>query len=50
MFSKLKERFINLSPTSKGFVIIIVLLIIGILIRWKEIISDVVRGFNYFSK
>jgi len=50
MFSKLKKWFLNLSPTSKGFVIIIVILIIGILIRWNEITDDVIRGFNYFSK
>ncbi len=49
MFKGVIKWLKNLSPTSKGFIIIIILLIIGIIIRWNHIIKDVVRGFNYFS-
>ncbi len=50
MIAKIKEHFSNLSPVSKGFIIIIVLLIIGIIIRWEYITDGIIRGFNYFSK
>jgi len=42
--------FKELSPQLKGYVIIIILLTIGIILRWNVIISNIIKGFDYFSK
>ncbi len=49
LFSNLVTKFNNQSPTVKGFLIIILILIIGIICRWDTIISEVERGFGFFS-
>lgn len=33
----------------QGAIILIVILIIGIIIRWKFIIESIIRSFKYFS-
>lgn len=47
---KIKHWFSGLSETQKGYVILIILLIIGIVLRWNYIIDNIIKGFNYFSK
>ena len=47
---KLTKWFKDLPPQLKGYVIIIILLTIGIILRWNIIISNIIKGFNYFSK
>ncbi len=49
-FINLAEKFKSLSPTMQGFIIIGILLIIGIIIRWKFILEEVARGFNFLNK
>ena len=49
-FTNLAEKFKAQSPTTQGFIIVAVLLIIGIIIRWRFILEEVMRGFRFFSK
>ncbi len=48
-YNKLVKDFEELSPTAKGFIIVGIILIIGIIFRWDYICSEVARGFNFFS-
>lgn len=50
MLSKLKNRFNQLSPFTQGSIILILLLIIGIILRWDIIMEGVNKGFKFFSK
>lgn len=43
------NKFKNLSYTTKGFIILIILVIIGIIIRWPTIKEEVKRGFGFFG-
>ena len=49
MLDKLKRKFKELSPTEKGFLIIIVICLIGIIVRWNTIIDSVKASFEYFK-
>ncbi len=46
----LKDKFNEQTPTMKGFILIIILLIIGIILRWDSIIEEAADGFRFFSK
>lgn len=48
-FIKFVTEFKEQTPTVKAFIVLMVILIIGIILRWDTIISEVERGFNYFS-
>jgi hypothetical protein len=43
-------KFRNLDPKIQGAIILILMLLIGIIIRWSFIIESVIRSFNFFSK
>ena len=43
------KKFKNLSSTMKGFIVLIILLIIGIIIRWPSIKEEIKRGFGFFN-
>ncbi len=47
---KLIADFKEMSPTMQGFIILGILLVIGIILRWDYISSEVMRGFNFFNK
>lgn len=42
-------RWKNLSPTLKGFIVIILICIIGIITRWRFIIAGIAKGFGFYS-
>ncbi|MDR0660068.1 MAG: hypothetical protein LBG19_04540 [Prevotellaceae bacterium] len=44
------KKFKELSPTMKGFIVLGIILIIGIILRWSTIKEEVKRGFGFFSK
>lgn len=46
---KFVVAFKSLTPTSQGLILLGILLIIGIIIRWDYIISEVIRGFGFYS-
>lgn len=48
-FCNFVTKFKEQSPTTKGFIIMIVLLLIGILLRWDTVISEIQRGFSFFD-
>ena len=50
MLKKAYKDFKDLNPNIQGFILLIVILIIGIIIRWDYIIDNIIRGFKYFSK
>jgi len=50
MFSKLKNKFEQLSPFIKGSILIIILLIVGIILRWNVVLEGINKGFKFFSK
>ncbi|MCI1720879.1 MAG: hypothetical protein LKM37_07750 [Bacteroidales bacterium] len=39
----------KLDPSYKGLVIIGIICIIGIIIRWKHVLSGIARGFGHYS-
>lgn len=41
--------FSQQSDTTKAFILIIIILIIGIIIRWDYVIDNITKGFEYFS-
>ena len=49
LFTKLVAEYNQLTPTGKGMIILIVLLIIGIIIRWDATIDGIAKGFNFFG-
>ncbi|MPM05503.1 hypothetical protein SDC9_51793 [bioreactor metagenome] len=44
-----KEKIKGMTPTTKGFILIIIILVLGILFRWNFIINEIVKGFKFFS-
>lgn len=50
MFSKLKKKYHETDTKVKGFIILIILLLSGILLRWEYVYSEIIRGFEFFSK
>lgn len=50
IFTNFASRFKALSPTAQGFIIVGILLIIGIILRWRFIVDEIMRGFNFFNK
>jgi len=49
-FSVIWLKFRNLDPKIQGAIFLILVLLIGIVIRWSFIIESVIRSFNFFSK
>lgn len=47
---QLIKKFNSLSDTTKGFIIVIIALLIGIIVRWRYIIDSAISGFQFFSK
>jgi ABC-type nitrate/sulfonate/bicarbonate transport system permease component len=43
-------KFSERSNTEKVFIIIIIIVVIGIILRWGFIKSEVERSFNFFNK
>lgn len=46
LVAKLKEQ----NSTMQCFIILIIILIIGVILRWNFIIDEVGKGFNFFNK
>ena len=46
---KLMDKFMELSPTAQGMIIIGILLIIGIILRWDEVSQGIISGFKRYS-
>lgn len=50
LVNKIKSWFLALPDMQKGYVMLILILLIGIIIRWNYIIDNIIKGFSYFSK
>ncbi|MCI1780230.1 MAG: hypothetical protein LKI53_09805 [Bacteroidales bacterium] len=48
-FTKFTNNVKDLNPTSRNLIILGIILAICVVIRWKYIIDEAVRGFKYFS-
>lgn len=46
---KIADGFNKLSPTAQGMIILGIFLLIGIIFRWEHIITEIKRGFDFFS-
>ena len=46
---ELKAKFDELIPTAQGLIILGVVLVIGIILRWEYIITEIGRGFGFFG-
>ena len=46
---KLVAWFKESTPTTQGLIILGVLLVVGIILRWIYIVSEIMRGFGFFS-
>lgn len=49
MFGKVVKWYNEQSPTVKGFLWLGILLIIGIILRWETIITNISKGFEFFN-
>lgn len=49
IFTKFVAGYKELTPTTKGFIILGVILILGIILRWDTVMEEVKRGFNFFN-
>ncbi len=49
MIEKIKEWWGKQTPTAQIFMVLVVILIIGIIIRWDFIIESVGNGFDFFK-
>jgi len=50
LLDKINGIWINLPGNIKGLIILISLLVLGIILRWKYIINSISDGFNFYSK
>lgn len=48
-FEKIKAKFNELTPTAQGLIIVGIVLVIGIILRWEYIITEIGRGFGFFG-
>lgn len=48
--AKIKLLWNDASPTTRAFIIIIFMLTVGIVLRWRSVFSDISNGFSFFSK
>lgn len=46
---KIIDKFKELTPTTQGMIIVGILLIIGIILRWNEVMEGIISGFRRFS-
>ena len=44
------KKFSKRSNTEKAFIIIIIIVLTGIILRWGFIKSEIERGLNFFNK
>ncbi len=49
-FTNLVSEFKKLNSTMKCFILLVIILIIGIILRWDFIIEEANSGFEYFNK
>ena len=49
LFTKLVAEYNQLTPTGKAMAVLIILLVIGIIIRWDATIEGIAKGFNFFG-
>lgn len=49
MFKKIKEWYRAQSDTTKAFIWIGLVCLIGIIIRWKAVVAGIARGFQFYS-
>ena len=49
LFTKLVTEYNQLTPTGKAMVVLIIILVIGIIIRWDATIEGITKGFNFFG-
>jgi len=47
---KIKGKWRNLPGNIKGLIILISILVLGIILRWKYIINSISEGFDFYSK
>lgn len=50
LVNKFKTWFLDLPEMQKGYLLLILILLIGIILRWNYIIDNIIKGFSYFSK
>ncbi len=50
MIDKITKWYHKQSPTTKGFIWIGIILIIGIILRWDYVIDNVLRSFKFLNK
>ena len=49
MFKKIKDWYQRQSDTTKAFIWIGLICIIGIIIRWKAVLAGIAKGFQFYS-
>lgn len=49
MFKKITDWYKAQSSTTKGMILLGIVLIIGILIRWDYIVEHIKQGFEFYS-
>ncbi len=49
MFKKIKEWYSRQNETTKAFVWIGLICILGIIIRWNAVVEGISKGFSFYS-
>lgn len=49
MFKKIAAWYKSQNPTTKGMILVGILLVIGIIIRWDYVLEHIIRGFNFYN-
>lgn len=49
MFKKIKEWYFRQNETTKAFVWIGLICILGIIIRWNAVVEGISKGFSFYS-
>lgn len=49
LWNKVKEWYSNQSDTTKAFIWVGLICIIGIIVRWDAIVAGVTKGFKFYS-
>lgn len=50
MFKKLKAWYGRQTPTTKAFLWIGLVCIVGIIIRWKAVVAGITKGFQFYAQ
>ena len=49
LLDKIKNWYESQTPTAKGMIWLLVILIIGIIVRWDYVSGEILKSFNFLN-